>query len=62
MLLSMGVILISDSASRLARLTGAGMTAALLVGLAGVVGTLVFAIRSLDARRQAAPPSQEDAR
>jgi hypothetical protein len=36
------------------------MTAAFLVGVASAVATIVFAIRSLGARRRAALPSQED--
>lgn len=60
MLLSMGVMLLSESVSRLGRLTGAGKTAASLVGMAGAMTTIVFAIRTLDARRRAAPQSQED--
>jgi hypothetical protein len=58
-LLSIGVALVSGSASRLVGLTGAPMTAATVVGLAGAVATLVFATRSLRMLRRAAPPSQE---
>ncbi len=59
MLVSMGVMLISGSAARLGGLTGAGMTAAFLVGTAGAVATLVFATRSMRARRRAAAASRE---
>jgi len=51
MLVSMGVTLLSESVPRLTGLTGAGMTVALLVGVAGAVATLVFATRSFDAQR-----------
>lgn len=54
MLLSMGVMLTSGSVAHLGRFTGAGMTAAFLVGVVCAVATIVLAIRSLDARRRAA--------
>ncbi len=56
---SMGVMLVSGSVARLGRLTGAGMTATFLVGVAGAIATIVLAIRSLDARRRATAPSWE---
>ena len=62
MLLLMGIMLLSESVPRLGKLTGVGMTAALLIGVASAVATLVFAIRLSDAQRRAAPPSQEDPR
>lgn len=46
MLLSTGVMLISESAARLDRLTGAGLMAALLVEVASFVATVVFVIRA----------------
>lgn len=52
MLVSMGVTLLSESVPRLTGLSGAGMTVALLVGVAGAVATLVFATRSFDAQRR----------
>jgi hypothetical protein len=58
MLVSMGVMLLSESVPRLAGLSGAWTTTAFLVGLAGAVTTLVLATRSLDAQCRTAPPRE----
>ena len=58
MLVSMAVMLISSSLTRLGAVSGAWATAAFVVGVAAAVATIVFAIRSFGSRREA-PPVQE---
>jgi drug/metabolite transporter (DMT)-like permease len=59
-LLSLGVMLVIGSLARLAKWTGAPMTATLVVGVACIVAALVFTIRSRDARRRAAAEGRQD--
>lgn len=60
LLMCMGLTLIIGGLTQLRAWAGAGMTAMFVVGTAGAVAILVFAIRSLRALRRDAPPSKPE--